>query len=141
MQHAVGGLAEDGVAGEVAEGVVDLVEVVDVGQDEGEVIALSVGALQLVVQDVEDGGAVPEAGECVPRGLAVEGFAGGKQLGPLGFELAGAARDELTKDLLLADEVRSRNRFRSGGQRRDRTAGLSGLPTNGPKWLRISRPD
>jgi hypothetical protein len=28
LQHAVGGLAEDGVAGEVAEGVVDLLEVV-----------------------------------------------------------------------------------------------------------------
>ncbi len=85
--------AQDGVPGGVAASVVDGLEVVDVDHDEahGELVAL--GAQQFTLENVEDGFAVPQAGQRVARGFAAQRVLGHKQTLP-GHELARAGADE-----------------------------------------------
>ena len=58
----------------MAAAVVDRLEVVHVGHDEADLLALAFGAKQFALQNVEDGFAVPQAGERVARGFAAEGI-------------------------------------------------------------------
>ena len=64
----------------MAEGVVDLFEVIEIGHNEGERTRLAAGALQLAREDFEHGVAVPEVGERIAGGLAAQHFASRHQL-------------------------------------------------------------
>ena len=65
-----GGLAQQLVAGVMTEGVVDLFEVVEVDQDQGDPVAPA-GRLQALFTELEEVTPVPEAGELVGNGLAM----------------------------------------------------------------------
>ena len=104
FEHALGSVAEDGVAGEVTVRVVDSLEVVDVGQDDCEVSVFALGAVEFALEDVEDGGAVPDAGEGVAGGLAAELFACGEQLGFFRFKFTSSLSDKPAEDLLATGE-------------------------------------
>src|SRR5262249_40504416 len=79
-RHAGGRLHQGGVAGRVAVGVVDELEVVEVGQHDAYGAALAAAAAQLALEDLEDGAVVPGAGERVAGGLPPHRLAGGDQL-------------------------------------------------------------
>ncbi len=104
LSHPASGVAQDQVASEVTEGVIDFLEVVDVGQDDGKRCAFSEGPVYLPLKDVEDRGTVPQVSQRIMSRLLVQGFAGGQQLHLFGLELAGTLRDELFQQLLPLDE-------------------------------------
>ena len=93
--HAKSCIAQDEISGEVAESVVDLFEVVDIGQDDGELRPFVASVIELALKDIEDCGTIPKAGQGIVGGLVVEGFASCEELDLFGFEFAGALRDEL----------------------------------------------
>jgi hypothetical protein len=104
FEHSLSGIAQDGVAGEMAEGVVDLLEVVDVGEDNGEAGTVAAGAVHLALEDLEDSGAVPDTREGVVSGLLVQGFAGGNKLALFGFEFPRPLGHKMAQLMLFFDE-------------------------------------
>jgi hypothetical protein len=79
LSHPLSGVAENQVSGEMAEGVVDFLEVIDVGQDDGKRGALTASPVQLALENVEDRGTVPQVSQRIAGGLTVQGFAGCQQ--------------------------------------------------------------
>src|ERR1035437_868224 len=90
--HAAGEFAQDGIAGEVAVGVVDGFEVIEVGQDEADGTVFAGAAGELALEDIEDRGAVPDAGEKILGGLLAQLLAGGNQFA-LQIDDAGAGAE------------------------------------------------
>ena len=72
----------------MAVGVVDRLEVIDIEEKDAEGGVGAEGALDFLVEEVEEGGAVPEAGEGVVGGLVAELFLGDEEV-VLGGEEAG----------------------------------------------------
>ena len=64
--------SQDLVSDVVSVGVVDLLEVVEVEEDDRELVALLLRRAQLVVEDLTEEAAVVEPGEGIGRGLVVE---------------------------------------------------------------------
>jgi hypothetical protein len=65
----------------VSEGVVDALEVIDVGQEDAERVALAARPAQLAGERYEERAAVEHSGQGVARRLHAESFARGDQLG------------------------------------------------------------
>ncbi|SPF46553.1 hypothetical protein SBA4_3550016 [Candidatus Sulfopaludibacter sp. SbA4] len=77
--HAARGFAENRIAGEMAVGIVDVFEPVEIDHEQRDGLGFAVGAGQFVLQRLEDGGAVEKAGQAVVGGLFAEGLAGHQQ--------------------------------------------------------------
>ena len=68
---------EDGVADEVAVGIVDKLEVIDICHEDGDGEVFALCADEFLAEHFEDGSAIPESGEAVSGGQFIEGEAGG----------------------------------------------------------------
>jgi hypothetical protein len=76
LAEAAGGFFEHHVADEVAKGVIYLLEIVEIEQQEPDAAFDSDGALQFAPEEIEEGTAVPEPGKAITHGLVAEFFAG-----------------------------------------------------------------
>jgi hypothetical protein len=74
--HAVGGFAENHIAGQVAVGIIDVFEAVKIGHQEPDGLVFAGGSSQFDAQHVEDAAAIEKAGEAIVRSLFAECFAG-----------------------------------------------------------------
>lgn len=79
--HAFGGGAEDGVACDVAVGIVHVLEVVEVGESDTEGAVFPLAADEFAFEDLERGVAVPDAGEGVAGSLDFEFFFDSEEFG------------------------------------------------------------
>ena len=98
--EALGDLDEDLVAGGVAEGVVDRLEVVEVEEDDREPAAVATGAGDGVADALAEQRAVGEAGDGVVEGLVGELVLEGLALGDV------AAVEHDAADVLVVQQVR-----------------------------------
>ena len=80
MAEAAGGFFEHHVADEVAIGVIYLLEVVEIEQQEPGAAFDSDGALQFAPEEIEEGSTVPEPGKAIAHGLGTEFFTGMDEL-------------------------------------------------------------
>jgi hypothetical protein len=77
-------LAEDAIADLVAEGIVDVLEAIEVDEQDGQSGLVAVGTLQGLVQSVAKQQAVGQAGQRVVVGLVIELIVGLPQFGDVG---------------------------------------------------------
>jgi hypothetical protein len=85
---AAADFAQDRVAGEVAVSIVDRLEVIDIEKKDAEAAVAAQGALAFFVKEVDEGGAVPEAGKGIMGGLVAKLLLGEEEI-VLGGEEAG----------------------------------------------------
>ncbi len=134
--HAAGGFAQDGIACLVAAGVVDLFETVEIGDQDGERLALAAAARELVLKGFEDRGAIVQSGEGIVGGLDAERFAGAQQLFlKVKDAAAGAQADaefvvaERFGEVIVGAGIHGQDEilgFGAGGQKHDIGVGLAG---------------
>lgn len=74
FDEAFGRFAEDYITGGVAEGVIDVFEVVEVDHDHSHRKLIALGAAELLLQHGENRLTVPQAGEPIPESLFLESF-------------------------------------------------------------------
>ncbi len=80
LAEAVGSFFQYQVAGQMAIGVVDVLEVVEIEQQQTGMRIGTSGPLQFMLKEIEEGGAIPEAGKPVAHGLCAQFLTGMNQL-------------------------------------------------------------
>jgi hypothetical protein len=79
-EDAAADFAKDGVPGEMAVGIIDRLKVVDIEKQDAEGGTGAEGALDFLVEEVEESGAIPEAGEGVVGRLVAELLLGDEEI-------------------------------------------------------------